>query len=30
LVDHVVELCEKKAAEIEASRELAGQRAATG
>jgi (E)-4-hydroxy-3-methylbut-2-enyl-diphosphate synthase len=30
LVDHVVELCEKKAAEIEASRQVAGQRAATG
>ena len=30
LVDHVVELCEKKAAEIEASRQLTGQRAATG
>jgi (E)-4-hydroxy-3-methylbut-2-enyl-diphosphate synthase len=30
LVDHVVELCEKKAAEIESSRQLAGQRAATG
>jgi len=30
LVDHVVELCEKKAAEIEASRQVAGQRASTG
>lgn len=30
LVDHVVELCEKKAAEIEASRQVTGQRAATG
>ncbi len=28
LVDHVVELCEKKAAEIEATRQLAGQKAA--
>ena len=30
LVDHVVQLCEKKAAEIEASRQSTGQRAATG